>query len=101
MIRYKIAPKITASVARKIVFLPKIVSPMMIEAKPTTIIPVPMLTSAKPWYWANNDPEKATKALEIATPKMIMLSVLAEKLRIICGLFPVARTARPISVFKK
>ncbi|CAH0257526.1 hypothetical protein SRABI80_03135 [Peribacillus frigoritolerans] len=95
-----IAPPITASGARAIVFAPKRASSLMTGANPMTRIPIPMPTSLKPLYWATRDPKKATSAFPIASPKIFMLPVWAEKLLTIASLSPVARKARPISVFK-
>ena len=59
-----------------------------------------MLTSENFEYCAIKAPENATSALESPSPKMISVSVFAEKLRIIRLLSPVARIASPTSVFK-
>lgn len=56
--------------------VPKSTSPIMTEAKPITMVPVPMPTSAKPLLCATRAPESATSALLISRPRMIMMSVL-------------------------
>lgn len=40
-----------AIMARKRVWLPTRASPIITEAGPAMIIPMPMPMSAKPWYW--------------------------------------------------
>ena len=82
------------------VVAPKSTSPMMTEARPITIVPTPMPTSAKPLFCATMAPESATRPFEMTSPRTIMPSVLIPCARAIWALIPVARTAVPISVPK-
>src|SRR5690606_11793779 len=72
--------------------------PMMTDAAPTTMVPMPMPTSAKPWYWAMSAPENAAKPLAKARAIMVIPWVSTPKLRIMRALSPVARMAMPSSV---
>ena len=78
--------------------LPRTAWPMMTEARPATIMPMPMPTSAKPWYWAMSAPHRATRPFERASPRSFWWSVFTPNDRIMSGLSPVARIARPTSV---
>ena len=48
-IRYTIEPSTTAMRLRTKDFVPNTTSPIITEAKPITMVPIPMPTSAKPW----------------------------------------------------
>ncbi|MNJ45874.1 hypothetical protein D3C77_409860 [compost metagenome] len=98
--RYTIEPIIAASVAKNTVLAPRIASPIMTEARPMTIMPIPDVMSAKPDCWAISAPDNATRPFDKLRPRIIVLSVCAPKLRIICLLSPVARRASPRSVLK-
>ena len=82
------------------VFLPKITSPIMIAAKPTTIIPRPLVTFALPLFWANNAPASAIKPLLNINPKIVILFVLIPCAFDIVLLSPVDLIAIPSSVPK-
>ena len=73
---------------------------MMTLASPHTTIPIPIPTSANPWYCASKAPDSATKPFEIAIPNTIMFPSFTPRARIICTLSPVARIAMPRFVRK-
>ena len=98
--RYSTEPRITASVAITTVRVPKMPWPRITEARPTTIMPMPMPMSAKPWYCAIRAPDKPTRALDRHRPRIFCRSVFTPKERIISGLSPVACMARPASVYR-
>ncbi|MNC48320.1 hypothetical protein D3C75_974260 [compost metagenome] len=91
-------PRTTAKVARNTLPAPKIASPIITEASPITIMPIPIVESAKEEYWAISAPDSATIPLDRLIPRMVVVSVLTPKLRIIRALSPVARKASPRSV---
>ena len=74
---------------------------MMTLAKPQTTMPIPICTSAKPWYWARRAPERPTRPFARASPATVIRPVSTPRARIICALFPVARIAVPRFVRKK
>ena len=51
----------------------KIASPAMTAARPTTMVPVPRVMSAKPFIWAKSAPPRATMPLESAMPTAVTL----------------------------
>ena len=73
---------------------------MIREARPMTMLPAPICTSAKFWLWAMKAPLRATRPLLSTRPRIFMLSVLMPWARTMRGLLPVARTALPSSVPK-
>ena len=73
---------------------------MMMAAKPMTIAPLPIDTSAVPWNWVMRPPASATMPLESARPRSFMLLTLMPCARLIEGFAPVARIALPCSVPK-
>ena len=62
--------------------------------------PMPMLMSAKPWYWATSAPHSPTSPFDRASVRIVVPSVFAPRLPIICLLLPVAWIARPRSVVR-
>ena len=63
-------------------------------------MPMPIWTSAKPWYWASSAPDSAATALDNASPSVFIEPSLTPSARIIWLLSPVARMARPMWVPK-
>src|SRR5665648_464425 len=61
---------------------PKITSPMMTPARPATMVPMPMPTSAKPCCCATSEPVSATSPLAMARPTMRVKFVLVPMARI-------------------
>ena len=98
---YNIEPIITIVVPANLLLFPNKVSPIIIEASPITIIPVPIPTSAKPWYCASTAPEKATKAFAIISPYILYFSSFNPKDTIKFSLSPKAFKAKPNFVFNK
>ena len=62
--------------------------------------PLPMLASAKLWYWLSSAPDRATSPLESIRPSTFPVSVLMPWARAMLGLAPVARRDAPSSVPK-
>ena len=73
---------------------------MITDARPMTIVPVPMPTSAKPLLCATSAPQIATIPFDRSSPRTIITSVLTPFARIMWGFAPVARIAIPSSVPK-
>ena len=93
--RYRMEPARQASTTRPMWREGRIVSPTITAARPTTIVPVPMLMSAKPAVWANSAPASATSALLSAMPARMVGPVRTPWACAMRGLAPVARMARP------
>ena len=73
---------------------------MITDARPITIVPVPILISAKPLNWATREDETAIRPLPSIIPKIRVLSVFTPCALIIFLLSPVARSEKPSSVLK-
>ena len=98
---YSIEPNNTIVVVRTKGILLNIISPIIIEARPITITPVPIPTSEKPWYWAIIDPDIATSPLDKASPKNFTLPTSSPKELTNTGLSPIALSRKPNFVFRK
>ena len=98
--RYVIAPSASEISRLKKPPFPKSTSPMMSEARPITMEPVPIWISAKDWLCAISAPETATSPLESTRPKIFITFVLMPCARAMFGFPPVARMAQPTSVPK-
>ena len=57
------------------------VSPMMMEARPMTMAPVPILTSAYPCDCVTSAPDNATRPLEMTRPRIFVVSVFTPRER--------------------
>ncbi len=100
MSRYVTAPNTSDTKREKKPFFPNSTSPMITDARPMTMEPVPIWMSAKLWYCAMSAPESAMRALPSISPIVFMASVLMPCARDMRALMPVARMAHPISVPK-
>ena len=100
--KYRMEPNTTASSlsAKLRNSRPKMTSLMMMAARPMTIAPRPMLTSALPWYCAYSPPASPTSAFESTSPSTLFVLVLMPCARAMLGLAPVARMECPTSVPK-
>src|SRR5699024_239647 len=72
MMRYRTAPTMTASTASQRKRCPRIAWPMMTEARPTRMRPMPIEMSAKPWYWPTSAPHMPTKPLDSARVSVLV-----------------------------
>jgi hypothetical protein len=64
-------------------------------------MPMPICTSANPWYCATRLPAAAVSELEIASPPTVSKPVSRPSARAIVGVSPPARIAVPSRVRKK
>ena len=80
--------------------VPTRASPMMMLARPQTTMPMPICTSANPWYWVSSAPDTATSPFDSASPSTIIVSTFTPSARIICALSPAACIAVPMLVRK-
>ena len=75
---------------------------MMTLARPHTTMPMPICTSAKPWYCASSAPDSADQAVGQRQPeRSIMLPTFTPRARIICVVVAGRPHRRPRSVRKK
>ena len=97
---YIIAPIIESVVA----FINDILSnkdvPIITAASPITTVPVPIPTSAKPWYWAVTAPAVAESALLIRSPNIFTISLFTPKEDTTCSLSPTAISKKPDFVLR-
>ena len=98
---YNTAPITGVIKDEKIVNLPQTNSPIIIEARAITIIPIPIPTSEKPWYCANRAPEIAIREFPKAKPIIFKFSSFIPKEVISVSLSPNARKRNPNFVLKK
>src|SRR5438445_167665 len=89
--RNRTEPITAPAMTSPICCVPTRASPMMTLASPHTTIPIPICTSAKPWYCARSAPESATRPLASASPMIVMLPTSTPSAWLIWGFCPVPR----------
>ena len=92
---YSIIPIITLVVALRIFTFLNMLDPIMTDARPITIIPVPLFMFADSLTWLSIEPESAVQALPIVSPIIFIIPGFFETDVTNCWLSPVALSRRP------